>query len=255
MKAKITINNFDLFIDAVKTANDLVNAGKFIVDSTGLKLYGKNTVARCEIETNAIVSDVATSFCFDDIKSFIKVLTTISKIHEGNFIDFKFEIDGNLIKFNSKKFKAKLKSVEESVIMDNISKKLETVLKPVAEFTTSQSLMKQVADHQFLMPKIEDLRVYLHIDTDLEKNTVYATVGNKSNDLSNALTLKFGLLTFGALDRELVIDLQRLQVLQIIPNDEVQVQLMDKNCLFSKTVINKKNSWLSVTIIDSLRTR
>ena len=93
------------------------------------------------------------------------------------------------------------------------------------------------------------------MDKDLEKNVLYATLGNETNNLNNSLTLKFGLVTFGSLDdRKLVLDFERLNIFNMVPSNDMKIQLMDKNVLVSKVVVNGKNGTVfNLTIYNSLR--
>ena len=81
------------------------------------------------------------------------------------------------------------------------------------EFITTSDYIKRINSHSFIFDDIEKTRIYLTQDKDMEKNSVFATVGNKSTNLNNEITLKLGLLSFGGLeDREIILDLERLNL-------------------------------------------
>lgn len=74
------------------------------------------------------------------------------------------------------------------------------------EFTTTSDLIKRVNSHQFIFNNPNDIRVYLETHEEMENNALFATIGNRSNNLNNEMTLKFGIVTSGKLDRVLTLD-------------------------------------------------
>ncbi len=126
---------------------------------------------------------------------------------------------------------------------------------PVFEFNTTSDIIKQINSHSFIISDSSALRIYLSMDKTLEKNVLYATLGNETNSLNNSLTLKFGLVTFGALnDRKLILDQERLNVFNILPSNDIKIQLMDKNVLVSSVkTLGKNDTFLNLTIYNSLR--
>ena len=61
-------------------------------------------------------------------------------------------------------------------------------------------------------------------------------------------------MTFGKLeDRELIIDLDRLQLFNAVQSNEIKISLMDKNVLVSKVRQTGKNdSYFSIVVYNSL---
>lgn len=152
--------------------------------------------------------------------------------------------------------KTKLMTCRDGALIEKwVSKKVTAELKPVFEFTTTSDMIKRLNSHQFIMSDASALRIYLSMDKSLEKNVLYATIGNESNSLNNSLTLKFGLVTLGSLnDRKLVIDYERLNIFNIVPSNDIKIQLMDKNVLVSSVKLaGKSGSVLNMTVYNSLR--
>ena len=256
VKENIQIGDFNLFIDSMKSLVKFAKAAKFSIDENGLVIYAKNNCARCELQTNAISSKKLIEINVADLQMFLKILMTVKEVHENDYSDFKFIFDGSFIRFESKKIKTKLITTRDSAIIENwISKKLVTPLTPVFEFSTTSDIIKKLNSHSFIMPDIDALRIYLSTDKDLEKNVLYATLGNEANNLNNSITLKFGLITFGSLeDKKLILDFERINIFNMIPSNDIKIQLMDKNVLVSKIQVNGKNgTTLNVTIYNSLR--
>lgn len=54
----------------------------------------------------------------------------------------------------------------------------------------------------------------------MESGSVFATLSNRATRLDNEMTLKFGLATFGQLSGQLVLDLDRLNLLDSMPTEE-----------------------------------
>ena len=255
-KEKIHINDFDLFNNVVKSLAKFAEAAKFTVDSNGLTIYSKNDWARCEIATNSITTNEQIEFNISNLQTFVKILQTIVDVHEKDYSDLKFILDLPSIKFESKKFKTRLMTCSDSDAIEKwISKKLEAELKPVFEFTTTSDMIKRLNNHSFIFTNPDSLRIYLNVDKTMENNVLYATLGNTSNDLNNSLTLKFGLITFGSLgERQLILDYNRLNLFNVIPSSNIQVQLMDKNVLKSVVKIQgKNNTYFNMNLYNSLR--
>lgn len=191
-----------------------------------------------------------------DMQLFLKVLMSVKEVHDNDFADLKFMFDGSAARLESKKMKTKLMTCRDGALIEKwVSKKLVTQLTPVFEFTTTSDMLKRLNSHSFIMQDPNSLRIYLHMDKDLEKNVLYATIGNEANSLSNSMTLKFGLVTLGSLgDRKLVLDYERLNMFSIIPSNDIKIQLMDKNVLVSNVKTAGKNgTFLNLTVYNSLR--
>lgn len=255
-KETIQINDFGLFVDAVKSLAKFAESSKFIVNQQGLFIYSKNNCARCEIHTNAIESAKDIVLNIADLQLLLKILLTVKEVHDKDFSNLAFTFDGAAIHVSSNKMKTKLQlQRDDELIQKWVSQKLVTPLMPVFEFNTTSDIIKQINSHSFIISDSSALRIYLSMDKTLEKNVLYATLGNETNSLNNSLTLKFGLVTFGALnDRKLILDQERLNVFNILPSNDIKIQLMDKNVLVSSVkTLGKNDTFLNLTIYNSLR--
>lgn len=127
-------------------------------------------------------------------------------------------------------------------------------MNPVFEFTTTSDLIKRVNSHSYIFDDAEALRIYLETKREMENNSLFASIGNRANNLNNEMTLKFGIVTFGKLeDRELIVDLERLALFNAVQSNEIKIALMDKNVLVSKVKqVGKNDSFFSVTVYNSL---
>ena len=62
-KIQIEIKDFELFYEAVKTTSKVIESAKFSISNIGMEVYGARArTARCEIITNAVVSESCVSF-------------------------------------------------------------------------------------------------------------------------------------------------------------------------------------------------
>lgn len=220
-------------------------------------MYGaRNKIARCELESNAISASSPIEFSILDLSTFVKVLSTVSTIHENDFSDLKFIADLPFVRFESKKFKTKLSTCNEDVISKWVSKKIdESKFTPVFEFTTTSDWLRRVNSHSYIFPDPNCLKVYLETKDDMEKNTLFATLGNKETDLNNEMTLKCGLVTYGKLDdRKIIIDLERLNLFNAFSSDSIKISLMSLNVLVSKVKAVGKNdsAYLNMTVYNSI---
>jgi len=252
---EIKINDFDLFDQSIKAINKAVPACKFIINQDGLSIYSQNTFARTELNTNAITAESEISLCVRDIGMLLKINRLIKKEHNSNYKGLKMFLDGPFLKFESKKLKSKVSTIREEIIINNVSTKVQSVLTPVFEFKTNSEQIKTINNHQFIFPDIESGRIYLKLEDKMEKNTVYAELNNKNNDFSNSMTIKLGDVIVGALDRELIIDFERLSLFNIVESEEITVKLMDRNVLVSEiNILDKsKEFYVFMKIYNSLR--
>lgn len=239
----IIVNDFNLFYDLMKSAVKIVDAAKLEISENGLVIYGaRKPYARCELTTNAISSNENIEFSIADLQMFVKVLSTIKDIHNNDFSDFKFSVENEKVCFKSKKFKSKFQTQKESIIEKWVSTKIQTKLTPVFEFTTTPEMIKRIRNHQFIFTDASVMRIYLETKADMENNVLFATIGNKQTALNNEITMKFGLVTFGSInDRSLILDIDRLNLLDAVQTNEIKVSLMDANVLLSDVTIKGKN--------------
>lgn len=258
-KKQIQILDFNLFVDVIKAATKIVESAKLTINENGIEIYGcRGKMNRCELTSNSISCDESVDIYIEKLATFYKVLMSIKEIHNDDYSDFKFFVDLPKICFESKKFKTKFQtqSGELEVITKWVSKKVETVLKPEFEFTTTSDLIKRINSHSFIFEKIDDVRVYLDVDQSMEKNSVFATIGNKNSDLNNEMTLKFGIVTFGKLanDRKLILDLEHLNLFNAIQSSEIKIFLPEKyNMLISKIkVLGKNDSYFNMNIYNGI---
>ncbi len=239
----ITVNDFNLFYELMKSAVKIVESAKLQVSENGLAIYGaKKPCSRCELTTNAISSNENIEFSILDLQMFVKLLGTIKEVHEDDYSDFKFSLDDEKISFKSKKFKSKFQTQNEKKIENWLSTKIQTPMTPQFEFTTTNDLIRRIRTHQFMFVDPSTMRVYLETKEDMENNVVFATVGNNQSALDNEVTLKFGLVTYGSLkDRSIILDVDRINLLDSVQTNDIKVSLMDLNVLVSNVSVKAKN--------------
>ena len=252
----ILTRDFGLFVDVMKSTAKVVDSAKFLISPNGLSIFGaRERMARCEITTNAVYSNENLEFSILDLGMFLKILGTIKEVHENDFTDLKFILDKPFIRFESKKFKTKLTTCNDDVISKWVSKKIETKMTPIFQFKTTPELMKRVNSHSFMFSDPHSLKIYRETKDDMEKNALFSTLGNKDTNLNNEITLKMGLVTFGALptDRNLIIDLDRLNLFSALPGNEIEISLMNLNVLVGSSKLTGKNdSIFTMTLYNTL---
>lgn len=244
MANEIIVDDFGLFVESMKAAAKLVDAAKLLFSPNGLEIYGaRDIAARCEISTNAVHSNDTFDFCIDSIAMLNRILSTVKDVHDGDYSELEMSYSRPNLLFKSKKMKTKVSTCNESTISKWVSKKITTQMSPVFSFKTSSDLVKRMNGHSFMFTDSKSINVYLETKDDMEANTVFATMGNKNVDLGREMTLKFGLVTEGKIPdgRSLVIDVERMNLLNCIQSDDINVSLMDKNVLLSKASIHGKD--------------
>lgn len=243
-KHEITVKDFNLFCEVMKSTAKIVDSAKFILSDVGLEIYGAHgRIARCEITTNAISSKEPFSFAVESLSTFNKIISTVKEVHDGDYSGLKFTYDGSSIRFSSKKFKTKLTTQVEETISKWISKKVETVMEPLFEFTTTPDFIKRLNNHSFMFTNAKDVRVYLETNSEMENNAVFATLGNKNVEIGNEMTLKFGLVNAGAVPegKSIIIDFERLNLFNTVPVNDIKIAYTNYNCLVSKTSVSGKD--------------
>lgn len=253
-KQQIVLNDFNLFCEVLKSAVKIVDSAKINISSTGLEIYGaRNRIARCEITSNCVTSENPIEFCLENLSMFNKILNTVKEIHDNDYSELKFLFDHPFLRFESKKFKTKYSTCLETVIDKWVSKKVETTLTPMFEFTTTSDLIKRINSHSFLFEASKTVRVYIETKDDMEANSVFATLGNAETNLNNEITTKLGLVTSGTLNgRRLILDLERLNLFNAIQAPEISIALMNLNILVSKSrILGKSGSYFDLTIYNT----
>ena len=252
----IEISDFGLFFEAMKSAAKLVDAAKLLFSPNGLEIYGaRDVAARCELTTNAVSSKDTFDFCIDNISMLNRVLATAKEIHGDDFSELEIKYNRPNLMFKSKKFKMKYSTCNESTISKWVSKKIEAKMKTLFEFKTTSDLIKRVNGHAFLFTDSKSINVYLETKDDMEANSVFATLGNKNVDIGKEITLKFGLVTLGTIpeNRNLIIDLERMNLFNCINSDDIKIGLMDRGCLLSQTKVQGKNgTYFNVNVYSTL---
>ena len=252
----IKISDFNLFFDTMKTTAKLVDAAKLLFSPNGLEIYGaRDVAARCELTTNSVSSDDSFDFCIDNISMLNRVLATAKEIHGDDFSELEIKYNRPNLLFKSKKFKMKYSTCNESTISKWISKKIETKMQTLFEFKTTSDLIKRVNGHSFLFTDSKSINVYLETKDDMEANAVFATLGNKNVDIGKEITFKFGLVTMGAMpeNKNLIIDLERMNLFNCIQSDEIKIKFMDKGCLLCQTKVQGKNgTYFNVNVYSTL---
>lgn len=241
-KQVLEISDFKLFCEALKAVNKLSDAAKLTFNESGMTVYSKkNQYARFELATNAVTSKTEVSVCIPDLAALNRLLATAESVYEGETPEIKLIVDLPFFKIESKRFKTKLTSCKEEIIAGSVSQKVKTELTPVFEFATSSAMIKNVNAHSFVLQDEESARIYLAPAADMENNVLYATVGNEANSLNNSVTLKLGLIEFGSLpDERIILNFDRLNLLNIVPADTIKVALTDKNVLLVKPELKSK---------------
>jgi len=258
-KKEIHVVDFNLFADVIKSATKIVESAKLTITENGIEIYGcRGKLTRCELNSNSIYSDEPIELTIENLGTFYKVLCTICEIHKDDYLDFKFYVDLPKVLFESKKFKTKYQTQVETVdsVAKWISTKLTTQLIPEFEFTTTSDLIRRINSHSYIFDKIDDLRIYLETKDDMEKNAIFATLGNKSSNLNNEMTLKFGIVNNGAIakDRNIILDLEHLNLFNALPSNDIKIFLPKQyNMLVSKAKVSGKNdTYFSMNIYNAI---
>lgn len=254
----IKILDYELFYDVVKALSKVSNGAKFSLNECGLTVYAKNDYSKTELTSNSISTNNPIEFCIGDLTMFLKILTTIKDLYKGDYSNVSIDFDSPFIKIKSGKFKTKIGTVEEEKIALSIGTKVHTELTELITFTTSSTLIKNINAHSFIFPDSNSARIYVTTESDMQNNTIFATIGNESNDLANSVTMELGLVNSGSLeDRKTVLNFERLNILNIIPSDDIKIMIArERPVMISKiTRSGKNNSFFNLNVYSFMMVR
>jgi hypothetical protein len=97
----------------------------------------------------------------------------------------------------------------------------------------------------------------------MQNNTIFATIGNENNELANSATLELGLINSGSLLKDdgsamkVIIDFNRLNILNMVPSEEIKVMIANERpVLVSKITKEGKNgSYFTIDICSFMMVR
>lgn len=266
---KIDISDFPLFCEVVKSLGKMSDGVKFTVTDCGLVVYAKNDYSKCEMTSNCIsTSGGEFSFSIGNVGTLLKVMNTLNDLYRDDPAKISMSFDTPFLRFCSGKFKTKLATIDEDAIMNYIGTKVHTELTPLLEFTTSSQLIKNVNSHSFVFDDTGTARIYLTTEPDMQNNTMFATIGNESEDLSNSVTMELGLVNYGSLaekdpssgldvQRKLVLDFNRLNILNMVQSDEIKVTVAKERPVLISNVrkVGGYGSFFNLNIYSFLMVR
>lgn len=247
-KENIQIRDFELLYDIIKSLTKVADGLKMSLDCNGLVVYTKNDYSKCNLTSNAAYSTNPIEFCIGELSMFLKILTTVKDMYKDDYSSVSMSYDKPFLKIESGKFRTKITTCDEQRVQKFIASKIKTELTPMLEFTTSSALIKTINSHSFIFQNASEARLYITTESGMQNNTIFATIGDEGNDLANSVTLELGLVNSGTLVRQdgtqakIILDFNRLNVLNMVPSDEIKVMVAkERPVLVSDVTKNGKN--------------
>lgn len=227
-KEIIEIKDFGLMIDSLKPIAKVSSGAKIVVNEFGARISTRNERARVEMKTNSFCSKTTSTMIIGDMGNFIKILNSVNSIHEGDASGVSFFIDGNCVKIESKRFKTKFSMDSEDKIAQSVDEGFKSDLSAIGsdyEFITNSSFIKRLGTHGFMFSDMHSIRVYIKSEKDMNGNTIYATIGDESNEFENSVTFEFGFLTSGSVgDDRIILDFESLEMLNLVQSEEIKIK-------------------------------
>jgi hypothetical protein len=262
-KENIQIRDFELFYEIVKSLTKIADGVKFMFDQNGLVVYAKNDYSKCNLTSNAAYSQNQVEFCIGELPMLLKILTTVKEMYKDDYESVKMSYEQPFLKVESGKFRTKVAACDEQRISKFVATKLKTELSPMLEFTTGSNLIKAINSHSFIFQNSADARSYITAEPEMQNNTIFATIGNEGNELANSITLELGLINSGTLkkddgtDIKIILDFNRLNILNMVPSDEIKVMVAkERPVLVSNITKNGKNdTFFSISICSFMMVR
>jgi hypothetical protein len=253
MATKLKINDYGMFVEAMKAMTSAVEGIKMIVGKEQSQVLSKNPVARLKMTTNSITSDEDIEFCIADLPSFVKVLQIgQAKLEEKDKITL--EIDKGFIKIKSKPYKAKFALVKEEVILNYVDKEFTANLNDKCTFVTTTENIKELRRSAFIFPDSDVARIYLFAD-DKNKAKIKAELNNRNNPYSNAMTIDFGNIQSGELEGDIILNFDRIDMFTLFDGlKEIEMTLPDIKALTSTQKITSKDgeTFVKIWILSSV---
>lgn len=262
-RQNINISDFELFYEIVKSLTKMADGVKFIFDQNGLVVNAKNEYSKCNLTSNSASSSEPVEFCIGELQMFLKILSTVKEMYNGDYSSVKIAYDAPFLRIESGKFKTKISTREEEKIIKFIATKIKTELTPLVEFTTNSNMIKTINGHSFISPNIASARLYLREEPDMQRNTMFVTIGNENDELANSITLELGLINSGTLTSEdgtqkkIILDFNRLNILNMVPSDEIKVMIAKERPVLVSSVTKegKNGSFFNVKICSFMMVR
>ena len=267
MQHKIEISDFVLFHEVVRSLGKMTSGVKFSVSDLGMTVYAKNDYSKCEMTSNCISSKEEMSFSIGDVNTLLRVMTSLKDLYGDDPAKISMVLDSPFLRFSSGKLKTKLSTIDDDAIRNSIGTKVHTELTPLLEFTTSSALIKNVNSHSFVFDDSGTARIYLTTEDDMQKNTMFATIGNEGNDLANSITLELGLVNSGSLlekdeygtesPRKIILDFNRLNILNMVQSDEIKVTIARERPVLISSVrkTGRNESFFNLNVYSFLMVR
>ena len=264
---QIEISDFVLFYEVVKSLGRMSSGVKFTVSDCGLTVYAKNDYSKCEMTSNCISSKEDVVFSIGDVSTLLKVMNTLKELYKDDQGKISMSFDAPFLRFSSGKFRTKLSTIDEDAIRNFIGTKVHTELTPLLEFTTSSKMIKNVNGHSFVFDDANSARIYLTTEKDMQNNTIFATIGNEDEDLSNSVTLELGLVNSGSLlekdssggevQRRIVLDFNRLNILNMVQSDEIRVTVAKERPVLVSNIrkTGKEGTFFNLNVYSFLMVR
>lgn len=262
-RQNINILDFEMFYEIVKSLAKMADGVKFTFDKDGLVVNAKNEYSKCNLTSNSASSNETVEFSIGELQMLLKILGTVKDMYNGDYSSVRMAYDSPFLRIESGKFKTKISTREEEKILKFVSTKIKTELSPLVEFTTSTNMIKTVNSHSFIFPNMSSARLYLREEPDMQKNTMFVTIGNEGDELANSVTLELGLINSGSLTsddgtvQKVILDFNRLNILNMVPSDEIKVMIAKERpvLLSSVTKEGKNGSFFSIKICSFMMVR
>lgn len=251
MSIELKVTNFDLLVKTMSAITNAVDGVKISVSDEQTTILTKNTVSRIKIVTNSLVCDIDHEFCINQLASFVKVLN-IAKSKLGDNDKVSLIVDEAFIKIKSKPFKSKFSLCKEESIISNIDKEFVQVLDEQFTFKTNVSNIKELERSSFIFSDASVPRIYLFVDEN-NNSVIKAELNNRKNPYSNAITIDFGQVTSGTIDRELIINYDRIRMFKLFRDiNEIELSVPSQAMLISNQKLIDGDYYVKARILTGV---
>ncbi len=248
---KLSISNIELaitFLGAIqRIAPGKSNGCLFTINNKQIKVNIKDLseTFRCFFISNCITAESETEFAFCDISKLIKALEMIIDIENKKNIDFEF--NKSFIEYNND-VKFKLKVDKKESVEKYIANDIKTELIDFFSFKTSLIQLKKVIGY---FSSLGDNYAKIYFTKENEK--VLCEFANKSNILSNALTIPISTSFIGNLEQIVALNLDMLKTIINMPGETFEFKFTDKNAFLIKTKLEINSCFIESTLLTSFK--
>jgi hypothetical protein len=225
---------------------DALAGAKFEIgpEVTEVKVVNDSKTVRTFFTTNVITAEEPTIIYFQDVTKLFKSISLIKDIEETNIATLNFT--GQFITYeNSVKFRLRTQKAE--TIERFCTEPIKAVLSPIYGFCTNHERIKKVIQCAGIVNNSE-AKVYFV----KQGNGLIAEIDEKRSKMVDSVGLPITDKVEGEVTEVACVNLENFRLFTILPVDNINVILTDKNALTINSEYKNGDAYISMYLVCSL---